>query len=91
MVHFIKHIKHVEPYQLRLEFNTGEVVTVDLSDKIEEWGKRSGSKFHDLKDPGFFKSVQIDKEMGFVYWPNGIDLCPDMLYDLAKGEQVSSA
>jgi len=36
--------------------------------------------FEPLLDPAFFAQVQMDPLLGTVVWPNGADLCPDVLY-----------
>jgi hypothetical protein len=30
-------------------------------------------------DPQFFRSVQVDPELGTIVWPNGADIDPDVL------------
>ena len=37
MAHQIQRIIKVQPYQLVLAFNNGELRMVDLAEKIEEW------------------------------------------------------
>ena len=80
MLHFVKKIDHVEPFRLHLKFNTGELRVIDLETKIREWSLSEGSKFKSLLNPDFFNSVKLDSELETVYWDNGIDLCPDSLY-----------
>jgi hypothetical protein len=79
----IQKIIKVQPYQLVLAFNNGELRMVDLAQKIEEWGADPDSKFAELKEPEMFKSVKLNEEIGALYWPNGLDLCPDVLYELS--------
>ncbi|MBN8568593.1 MAG: DUF2442 domain-containing protein [Ignavibacteria bacterium] len=82
MIHLIKGIKSVSPYKLELEFNTGETKTVDLKNKLDEWSQSPESKFKELLNPEYFKQLKLDKELETIYWNNGIDLCPDVLYTL---------
>jgi len=82
MIHLIKNIKSISPYKLELEFNTGEIKTVDLEKKLNEWSKSPESKFKDLLNPDYFRKVKLDKELETIYWDNGIDLCPDVLYSI---------
>ena len=89
MIHLIKAIKGVEPFKITLEFNTGEVLTVDLKQKIELWSTSEGSRFRDLTDPKRFREVKLNCELESVYWDNGIDLCPDVLYQLGR-EQLAN-
>jgi hypothetical protein len=83
MVHLIKEIVKVEPFKLTLRFNTGELREVDLAEKLNEWGSSPSSKFAELKNHEVFKGVKLDKEFETVVWDNGIDLCPDVLYNLS--------
>jgi hypothetical protein len=81
---------------LVLEFDDGEIKTVDLEKRLWEWSQASGSKFRALLDPEYFKSIKLNKELEHVYWDNGIDFSPNSLHmwaveqehDKAKKEQV---
>ena len=84
MIHLIKEIKEVSPYKLRLKFNTGEIKEIDLEKKLKEWSKSQGSTFRKLLEPEYFNSVKLNAEIETVYWDNGIDFCPDVLYSMAK-------
>lgn len=41
-----------------------------------------------LKDPDYFRLVRVDPEIGTIVWPNGADLCPDVLYSYASGKPI---
>jgi len=84
MIHLIKKINKTEPYKLDLLFNTGESKVVDLTDKLTQWSKSSDSKFKELLNPDYFITVKLDPELETVYWDNGIDFCPDSLYEWAS-------
>ena len=84
MLHLIKNINKVELYKLNLLFNTGESKTVDLSQKLNEWAKSPDSKYKELLNEKYFKSVKLNEDLNTIYWDNGIDFCPDMLYNLAQ-------
>ena len=45
---------------------------------------KSKGLFHPLKDIEYFKKVKSDGIT--LVWPNGLDLCPDVLYEM--GEEV---
>jgi hypothetical protein len=53
---------------------------VDLSSRLSG---DVGPVFVPLKDPEFFAQVRVDSELGTIVWPNGADLAPDALHDLA--------
>lgn len=84
MIHSVKEIVNVEPYKLTLRFNTEEVRQIDLAEKLNEWGSNPQSKFAELKNPLVFIKVKLDKELETIVWENGIDLCPDVLYNMSK-------
>jgi hypothetical protein len=84
MLHLIKQINKVEPFNINVLFNTGETKTVDLNQKLIDWSKSDNSKFRDLLNPDYFMKVKLNPDLETVYWDNGIDFCPDSLYDWGK-------
>ncbi|MEP7169327.1 MAG: DUF2442 domain-containing protein [Bacteroidota bacterium] len=84
MIKSIKKIVKVELYKLTLEFNTGEVKIIDLEDKIKAKANSPESKYKQLLNPEYFKSVKLEPEWETIYWENGLDFCPDTLYSIAK-------
>jgi hypothetical protein len=65
----------LKDYCLKVTFNTGEEGIFDL----KAW--LNGPIFSRLKDKEIFNHVAIDQVAGTVWWPNGIDLCPDVVYE----------
>ncbi len=65
----------LKDYRLRVTFNTGEQGIFSL----KKWLK--GPIFSKLKDKEIFNHVAIDEIAGTVCWSNGIDLCPDVVYE----------
>lgn len=90
MLHLIKELIAVEPFKLSLRFNTGEIRQIDLAGKLNEWGINPQSKFAELKDYEVFKRVKLDQESETVVWENGLDLCPDVLYQLSVEKNEKS-
>ena len=39
-----------------------------------------GPVFEPLHVPAQFAEVTVDPELGTIVWPNGADICPDVLY-----------
>jgi hypothetical protein len=68
-----------------LKFDDGKEGIVDVSQLIEFTGV-----FQPLKDLDFFKTVKVNPEWGTIYWDNGADLDPDVLYSVITGESISS-
>lgn len=74
----VKKVDYVEDYKLALTFTDKKVKIIDLA----KYSNRApDTVFHPFKDLDFFRSVKVDKHTGTIVWPNGVDLCPDVLYD----------
>jgi hypothetical protein len=39
----------------------------------------------------YFRQVTVNIELGTIVWPNGADLCPDVLYSHATGIPVTTS
>lgn len=67
-------VQVISDYTVRLEFSDGLVREVDLSDRL------TGPVFGPLKDPEYFAKVRVDPDGGTIVWPNGADICPEILH-----------
>ena len=68
----IQAVVPLEGYCLRLTLTDGSVVERDIAALLD------GPIFEPIKhDIALFRSVRV--EDGTVVWPNGADLCPDVL------------
>ena len=65
------------PQLLWLAFDDGTRKTVNVSPLV------TGPVFEPLRDPAYFARVQLDGVCGTVVWPNGADLAPEALHQLA--------
>jgi hypothetical protein len=65
-------------HQLRLTFADGTVGDVAFGD--DEWR----GVFEPLADPVVFAEVRVDHEAGTIVWPNGLDMAPEPLYEVAR-------
>jgi len=61
-------------YRVHLTFSDGSEKEVDLAPYLK------GPVFEPLHDPAMFREVFVDPELGTLVWPNGADICPDVLY-----------
>jgi hypothetical protein len=68
-------------YLIKLTFNDGVEETIDF----EQW--LEGPVFEPLKDVGYFQRFFL--EGGTVTWPNGADIAPETLHELAKSRQAA--
>jgi hypothetical protein len=82
----LKDIIEVQPqenHHLYLKFEDGQEGIIDLSRLIKFTGI-----FEPLKDLDYFKTVKINSDWGTIYWENGADLDPDVLYSAITGEAI---
>lgn len=66
----------LDDQHLQLTFEGGERREVDISAIVPFDGV-----FEPLRDPAYFRRVRVEPEAGTIVWPNGADLCPDVLYE----------
>jgi len=72
----IRSVLPLEGFNVKLTFTDGSEREVDLAPYL------NGPIFEPLKnDPEVFRSVRVDDELGTIVWPNGADICPDVLYE----------
>lgn len=70
----VKEVKPLEPYRLWLRFDDGVAKEVDIAPYLY------GPVFEPVKKKEFFGQVRVDSDLGTICWPNGADLCADVLY-----------
>jgi len=78
MLHTVKKVQYLEEYKIKLSFDDKSVKVIDL----EKMLKNAKNMFLPLKDIDYFKQVKCDGTT--IIWPNGVDLCPDVLYKMGK-------
>jgi hypothetical protein len=82
LVH-VTDVEVVSDYVLRLTFEDGTVG--DVSFEGREWR----GVFEPLRDPRRFAEVVVDKQMGTITWPSGLDMAPEPLYAEARTHLAS--
>ncbi len=60
-------------YTITLTFTNGEIKTFDVQPYL------GNDSFRQLSDPSIFNAVR--PFLGSIQWPNGLDFCPDTLYE----------
>lgn len=76
-------IKYLEGYKLDLKFADGKKGVVDFTAYLKK-----GGVFRRLRDVEYFKQAYIDKELGVLCWPDGLDVAPETLYSEATGKAL---
>ena len=73
----------LEGYHVRLRFEDGVVGELDLSAVMQFVGV-----FAPLKDLNRFQELRVHPDLGTIYWPNGADLDPAVLYARVTGTPI---
>jgi len=74
----IRSVDALAGFRVRLGFTDGTFGDVDLAPYLR------GPVFEPLlTDRALFAGVRVDPECETIVWPNGADMDPDFLYDLA--------
>ena len=71
-------VEVVGPHSLAVTFKDGKRSQVNVLPLLE------GPIFEPLHDPAVFARVMLDPVAGTVVWPNGADIAPETLYQLAS-------
>ena len=77
-------VKPLDEHKLELSFADGLKAVIDMKQVVRSFD----GVFAPLEDPEFFRQVRVDPEIGTIVWPNGADVCPDVLYSYASGKPI---
>lgn len=69
----VKKVRALPGYCLELLFSDGSLRRFDMTPYLDT------GVFVELKDPKVFNAVKVDFDT--IAWPNGVDLCPEALYE----------
>ena len=69
-------VEAIENYELKVTFDNGETRIFDVKPYLNH------ELFAELKNEKLFKTVKIAGLS--IEWDNGVDICPDELYNLSK-------
>ena len=86
MLKDISSVQPLENYQLHIKFEDNQEGVVDISQLIEFTGI-----FAPLQDLTYFNQVKLNPEWGTIYWENGADLDPDVLYSIVTNQIISTS
>jgi hypothetical protein len=67
--------KHIDDYNLKITFENGRKGIVDFS----EFAK-NGGVFNRFKKKNYFLKFFVNKDLGTICWPGGVDIAPETLY-----------
>jgi hypothetical protein len=83
MLKDITHVQALPNHHLHLQFEDGIEGNIDLTQIITFSGI-----FAPLQDPTYFATVQVNPEVGTIFWDNGADLDPDVLYAIITNQPI---
>jgi hypothetical protein len=72
-----KSVRYISDYKLEIGFSDGLRGVVDLEAELY------GPMFGPLKNIELFRQAIADPDIHTIVWPNGADLAPEFLYELA--------
>ena len=75
--------QYIENYQLKLSFDNGEIVFVDLEETLINEKRKI---FQALKDINYFKKFMI--KFNTITWENEADFAPEFLLELGKQKNL---
>ncbi len=75
--------RHIDGYKLELTFENGKKGIINLQSYINE-----GGVFSRFAESEYFKEFYVNKEIGTLCWPDGVDIAPETLYHEATGEPL---
>ncbi len=79
MIRDVTEVECLEGCRLQLTFDNDERREVDVATLVPFDGV-----FAKLRDDAYFRQVRVVPDVGTIVWPNGADLCPDLLYERSQ-------
>ena len=80
MIHDVVSASYKGGHRIEVTFDDGQRGVVDFSPYAER-----GGVFARFRDLAFFRSFQINEELGVLTWGDEIDIAPETLYAEATG------
>ena len=79
-------VRYLSDYKLEVTFSDGFRGISDWSAKL--LSAKPGGVFEPLRAHEYF--AQVEAWEGTIRWPNGADICPDVLYAEVSGKALSN-
>jgi hypothetical protein len=80
----VTYVRPLENRKLHVTFADGLQSIVEMDRVIASYT----GIFANLINDSYFRQVRVDPTLGTVVWPNGADICPDVLYSFASGKPI---
>lgn len=76
----IREITCLDDYKLILSYADGRTRLLDLESYLRD---KTGPRSQQLQDRNYFRTVKVSELGETIEWPNGYDICPDLLYKMS--------
>ena len=86
MMKDVVEVKPLAGFHLHVRFEDGVEGKIDLKDLVPFEGV-----FAALRNPVRFAEVRVHRDLGILYWPNGADLDPHVIYAKISGKPIRIA
>ena len=80
-------VRHLDAHVVELTFDDGTSGPLDLGWSLEPYN----GVMAPLRDVEFFRRVHLSEDGGTIGWPNGVELCPDVLYGDVTDRPIPTA
>lgn len=87
MLNDVVEVRPLDRYRVFLRFDDGRAGEVDLAPLLAPFD----GVFAALRDKTYFDQVCVRSDIGTIVWPNGTDLCPDVLRHKLTGEPLPTS
>ena len=77
-------VSPMENRKLQLTFADGLQAVINMDEIIKSYI----GIFTQLQEDPYFRLVRVSSDLGTIVWPNGADVCPDVLYSFASGRPI---
>ena len=84
----VKGVRVLGACKLRAVFTDGYIGDIDLAPLF---ANPRGPMLEPFKDPAFFQAVTVDPDLGVPTWPNGYDICADVVRYYCELGRVATA
>lgn len=74
---------HLEGYKCELTFENGKKGIINLQGYLNK-----GGVFSRFSESEYFKKFYVNREIGTLCWPDGVDIAPETLYHETTDEPL---
>lgn len=84
MLNDVVEVRPLDNYRVFVRFDDGRSGEIDLAPLLAPFD----GVFAPMRDKSYFDQVRVNADIGTIVWPNGADLCPDVLRHKLTGESL---